>query len=370
MALELQNNKQFLVTDQWLSGFTQTDGNFSISLETRKKGILVRPRPSFNLTQTKEEYELFLAIQKHLGVGKVYKNRNNVVFVIKSLEEIITVLLPLFDKNPLRDGKLFSYLVFKKVTLLMQEKKHLDLKGLLQIIDLSYFMNKGASVRDENSKLLILNRLKSRYGLLPEFDPILIPASEKSNPLTKEFVRGLIDGDGSFNVAFRQNERKLDFNFTVVHELSSIDSLYDLISYFKCGNVYRLPSAAARYQVTSLEELLNNVIPLLTSTCDQISLSCTNKKQKGKDSISAEKENTSANIIKEYSSTDYVPFNTRKQAHFETFIKVCNLIKLEGFKDDNTLKSIVDLAWNMNKENNRKITKEEYLIRQLNLKTP
>jgi hypothetical protein len=42
----------------------------------------------------------------------------------------------------------------------------------------------------------------------------------------------------------------------------------------------------------------------------------------------------------------------------------CELIKKEGFKTDEGLKAIVDLAWDMNKNGkNRKISKEQYLLR-------
>ena len=40
-------------------------------------------------------------IKKYLSIGKVYNNRQNVTFVVKSIDEIVEVLLPLFDKHPL-----------------------------------------------------------------------------------------------------------------------------------------------------------------------------------------------------------------------------------------------------------------------------
>jgi len=71
-----------------------------------KNGIPIRPVPIFNITQSKLEIDLFIEIQKKLGVGKVYNNRQNVIFVVKSIDETIEVLLPLFDKYPLRVGRI------------------------------------------------------------------------------------------------------------------------------------------------------------------------------------------------------------------------------------------------------------------------
>lgn len=145
-------NKKYNFTLDWISGFTQSDGSFVVSFETRKEGMPIRPRPIFNLTQSIAELDMFIALQKFLGVGKIQKNRNNVTFVITSIDEIITVLIPLFDKHSLRGSKLLSYQIFREISLMMKDKKHLTLEGTLQIIELSYFMNKDTSLRTEVTK--------------------------------------------------------------------------------------------------------------------------------------------------------------------------------------------------------------------------
>lgn len=315
-------NNKYIFTPEWISGFTQTDGSFTISFEKRDKGILFSPSPVFNLSQTNVEWDMFLSLLKYLGAGKVYKNRNGVILVVKSIEDIISVIIPLFDKSPLRGSKLLSYLVFRTVVLLMKDKKHLSIKGLLQIIDVAYFMNKDTSLRSNDTKLKLLNELEARYGELPFFNPIVIPEPEAA--VTKEFVRGQVDGDGSFNVAFRT--RKIGVSFTVVHEISSISVLYDLVSFFKCGSVYKLPSEAARYQVQSIEDLLNNVIPVFKD----------------------------------------IKLNTRKQKYLDIFTEVCVILNSSWYKNEESLLKIVDLAWEMNRT--RKLSKEEYLSKFTNLK--
>lgn len=119
-----------------------------------------------------------------------------------------------------------------------------------------------------------------------------------------EFIRGLIDGDGSFNVSFRTERRRIGANFTVVTELSSIAVLNELVEYFKCGTVYRLPSSAARYQVLTVNEILNKIAPIFSK----------------------------------------IQFNTKKQKHFEKTVEVCKLISTKGYKADEDLKTIVELA--------------------------
>lgn len=90
---------------------------------------------------------MFIALQKYLGVGNIQKNRNNVTLVITSIDEIISVIIPLFDNCNLRGNKFLSYKIFKEISLMMKDKKHLTLEGTLQIIELSYFLNKDTSLR-------------------------------------------------------------------------------------------------------------------------------------------------------------------------------------------------------------------------------
>lgn len=311
---------KFNFTPDWLSGFTQSDGSFVVSFETKKDGIPIRPQPIFNLTQSIVELDLFLALQEYLGIGRVQKNRENVTLVVTSISEIVTVLLPLFDEHSLRGSKLLSYQIFKEVSLMLRDKKHLTLEGTLQIINLAYFMNKDTTLRTEFTKEVLINKLK--YGTLPIVSDLKLPILTQPKPINLEFIRGQIDGDGSFNVSFRTDRRRIGVNFTVVHELSSISVLNELVNFFNCGTVYTLKSAAARFQIQTVDEMLNKVQPLFKD----------------------------------------IKFNTIKQKHYEITMKVCELIKNNGYKTDEDLKAIIDLAWNMNNSGkNRKFTKEQYI---------
>jgi len=62
-------NKNFNITPDWISGFTQSDGSFVISFMSKKIGMPIRPVPIFNITQSKIEFDLFIEINKKLGIG-------------------------------------------------------------------------------------------------------------------------------------------------------------------------------------------------------------------------------------------------------------------------------------------------------------
>lgn len=126
-------------------------------------------------------------------------------------------------------------------------------------------MNKETSLRTDESKEILVNKLIEKYGELPTVLDIVLANNITKNkePLTLEFVRGLIDGDGSFNVSFVTTRRRINVNFTVVCELSSISVLNDLVVFFNCGIVYKLQSNAARYQVQNVEDMLDKIYPKL-----------------------------------------------------------------------------------------------------------
>ena len=324
--------KNYKFTPDWLAGFTQADGSFVISFGKQSEGkMAVRPRPIFNLTQSIRELDLFKELQKYLSIGNVQINKNNVTLVVSNIEEIIQVLIPLLNKTPLRGSKYQSFQIFKLISKMMYDKKHLTVEGVLEILELSYFMNKDTTLRTNESKEALLNCLKFKHGTLPiininHLKPLILPLNETSQflPLTLEFIRGLIDGDGSFNVTFYNFKRRINVNFTIVHELSSISLLNELKTFFNCGKIYKLPSAAARYQVVNVDDILNNIYPIFKN----------------------------------------IEFNTAKDERFKIAMEVAKIIKTEGYKTNINLKKIVDLAWNMTQEGKyRKITKLEYLVK-------
>jgi hypothetical protein len=316
-SINMQNNREYKFTEGWLSGFSQSDGSFTVVFDKRKSGLFVRPKPIFCIVQHISELELFKKMQQHFDIGFITQNKTNqsVSFLVTSLSDIDRVLLPIFDKHPLSHGKLKSYLVFKRIVKKMLNKEHLNLEGLLEIIDASYYINKATSLRTPESKEKLINFLKDKHGLLPsvsspdEMFSSLRDAKKTTKPLSLDFVTGLIDGDGSFNISFQHKPyRRVRANFTVVQETACKELLNELKTFFGCGNVYDLPSAASRYQIENVDLILNNVAPKLNE----------------------------------------VTFNTQKYLHYEILIKVCNIIRTNGYKSDASFKEIIELAYDSN----------------------
>jgi len=274
---------------------------------------------------------LFNRLHKYLGAGYITKKKDSVSLYITSLSDLKNKLFPILDVHPLKSGKLIAYLIFKKIVEEMLNKNHLKLEGLLRIIYGSFKLNVDTGRRTEESKGNLLKYLESKHGELPtpkELGELEVSSEELliyKSPLSLDFIAGLIDGDGSFNITFQiKPYRRVRVNFTVVQESSCKELLDELKSYFSCGAVYDLPSAASRFQVENIDLILNNIRPVL----DQMSL------------------------------------NTYKAENYNIAIKVCEIIRTKGYKTDEALKEIVELAYNSNKSGkNRRISKEEFLTK-------
>lgn len=307
----------FKFSPSYLSGFTQADGNFYIGFQkVNNLSLGLRVSPKFTLSQHINAKPLFEEIKSELGVGFISSHRNEVNYSVTSLPQIKNKILPLFDDAPLRAGKLKSYLTFKQVVYMMENKEHLTKEGLANIINLSYFMN-TASSRTEENKQALLRRIgyEGNYTI----EKLTIPTSLP--PINSDFIRGLTDGDGSFFLGFQSNG-KITASYTVIQESSCRDVLEELQKFFDCGKIYDLKSKSSRFNVQNLDDICNKIIPFF------------------KDNV----------LI------------TEKKTHFNLFSNACELLQNKSYKTEKGMMEIINLAYNINKDGKgRKLNKEEYI---------
>ena len=296
-----------------------------MTFEKRDTGLGIRPKPIFVLTQDISEEKMFKSLHAYLECGYITKNKTCVSLYITSLAALSKVLFPILDKYPLKYGKLSAYLIFKNIVEQMLNKNHLNLEGLIDIINQTFKLNAETARRTDASKDNLIKFLQSKHGKLPEpiSKTMQLRLEDTQESLALDFVAGLIDGDGSFNITFQiKPHRRVRVNFTVIQETSCKNLLNELKSYFSCGNVYDLPSASSRFQVEKVDLILSNIRPIL----------------------------------------DRVKLNTYKANMYTILIKVCELIKTNGYKTDDAFREIVELAYDSNKKGKRRrITKEEFI---------
>jgi hypothetical protein len=127
----LENKELFL---QWLVGFTDGDGTFSIARQNGTWSLI------FKLGQSTYNLRLLHYVKNQLGVGSIYvdspasdsyevrgggpgkgKNGNMAHFRIRDRKVLESVIFPIFDKYPLLTSKQFNYLKFKEAFAILSD---------------------------------------------------------------------------------------------------------------------------------------------------------------------------------------------------------------------------------------------------------
>lgn len=102
------------------------------------------------------------AIHAELGVGQLSFSKGCVTLTVRNLKEINDVIIPHFEKFPLRGGKHLAFLRFRMVCELKTRKMHLQLPVYLQIVQLTC-VNPVLYAK-------IMSATINKFGPLPDFE--------------------------------------------------------------------------------------------------------------------------------------------------------------------------------------------------------
>jgi hypothetical protein len=124
------------ITRDWLVGFSDAESCFYVSM------VKNYPRPQFILGLHAKDRKILETIQKFLNCGTVYvkkpKNMSpTIVYQVSSMkgfETIIQTFITGTNRVLLKTTKRISFLKFKRIICLIQDKKHLTEEGIDQIL--------------------------------------------------------------------------------------------------------------------------------------------------------------------------------------------------------------------------------------------
>lgn len=172
------------------------------------------------------------------GIGRISKERNNCCdYSTSSLNQIITKIIPHFEKYPLVTNKRADYLLWKKVAMKMHKGEHLTTKGLQSIVNIRASLNKGLSLA-----------LKKAFPNNAPVSRDLFSHTSQENSLIyaklePQWVAGFISGEGSFSVNITKSKPcetkehvKLVFRFN--QHIRDELLIKSFVNYFGCGSYY------------------------------------------------------------------------------------------------------------------------------------
>jgi hypothetical protein len=123
----------------------QADGSFGLNYTKQirmKLGYTCQPQ--FRICQHKRDLIVLNRIITTMGCGTLMKPtgyRDEYNFSVANLKELLTIVIPFFEKYPIYGAKLLDYKDFCKGVSIMKNKGHLTSEGLSQLKDLAYRMN-------------------------------------------------------------------------------------------------------------------------------------------------------------------------------------------------------------------------------------
>lgn len=146
---------------EYISGYVDGEGCFSVSFSKRDKlTIGWETKPSFSVSQNEDRAQILFLMQKVFRCGFIRRDYSDktLKYEVRSLNDLVSNIIPHFKKFPLISEKRNDFDHFKSVCFLMQKNLHKEKNGLRKILDHAFLMN--PSGKRKYSKIDIKNTLR------------------------------------------------------------------------------------------------------------------------------------------------------------------------------------------------------------------
>ena len=139
--------------DAYIAGFVDGEGSFSVSIQ-RNPSCRVgwQLRPEFHVSQNPERKSVLELIQARFGCGVIRENHSgtrdtSLVLVVRRRTDLVGVVIPFFEAQPLVSSKQQDFLAFARIVRLMHEGLHLTAEGFHELRHAALSMNGGGRYR-------------------------------------------------------------------------------------------------------------------------------------------------------------------------------------------------------------------------------
>lgn len=149
------NQQERLRTANWIVGFVDGEGCFSVSIfknRTTKSGWQVLPE--FVVTQGEKSLSAMKEIQDFFGCGRLFINRrhdnhreNLYRYCVRARKDLVEIIIPFFEDNPLRTAKKKDFELFKDAIRLMNDNVHFTQEGIKRLMELKRFYSSSETTR-------------------------------------------------------------------------------------------------------------------------------------------------------------------------------------------------------------------------------
>jgi hypothetical protein len=195
----LSDNKNIFY--QWLVGFTDGDGTFSIVRQNNKWSL------TFKLSQSTYNLRILHFIKTQLKAGYIYivKDGSHAHFIIRDRVVLESVIFPIFDKYSLLTTKQFNYIKFKEAHVILSDTSLNKLEKDNLIFNI---INTKPSIIYVSPVWSIINNKVSDYN-------------SASKVISKAWLLGFTEAEGSFYLV-KKSTTRLVHAFEITQKLDQI----------------------------------------------------------------------------------------------------------------------------------------------------
>jgi hypothetical protein len=239
----LTQNKELFY--QWLVGFTDGDGTFSIAYQNGKWSL------TFKLSQHEYNARLLYFIKSQLGVGNINKETKTkmVNYRIRDRNKLAEVIFPIFDKYPLLTSKYFYYLKFKEAYQILEDTSLTKAqKDELMLALVKKVPSFAESIDYISPAWNIVNNIVSN-------------TNEANMVMSKAWLIGFTEAEGSFYLVNKSKDR-ITHGFEITQKL-------DLIVLSAIGYVLGIKTSSKKTYhtvVTTNSRSIENIIKYYHNT--------------------------------------------------------------------------------------------------------
>lgn len=264
----------------WLSGFVSREGYFIIDIRYSTDKVLKQVMLKFKISVNNRDKNLLKSLPCYLGSGSFYSraSRKTGDFRVQKVNDVFNIVIPLFQKYPLRGVKGNNFLDFCRIAELIKNKAHLTKPGLEEIVRIKSGMNQviDLSLTTENPSFASFASNKKvgslvlgsnlNMGVCCSELPYLASGNNtqkahvlKGSSHLGSYLAGLIEGDGHIAVHDKNSKSKV-YRPKIIIAFNIHDKpLADKISAeLKVGKVISKPKAGhVLLQILAKQEVLN-----------------------------------------------------------------------------------------------------------------
>lgn len=154
------NQQERLIKLGWIIGFVDGEGCFSIGfIKQSEKKEQNRIRKGYKLgyqvfhefavTQGAKSLDSLQELKSFFGIGNIYINRRHdnhkeplYRYVVRKREDLINIIIPFFQNNPLRTSKNSDFIKFSECLKMVNHGQHLEENGIIEIATIAGTMNR------------------------------------------------------------------------------------------------------------------------------------------------------------------------------------------------------------------------------------